>query len=663
MARNKKDSTADYSLTLKNLHIALYERVSNPYTAHGGAILGFTETLTGQKLDDLLNQYRSKGKESEPETQPFISSNDYSRVLDLFSKTAFTKAGSQKLFFIAHLGGWRSAKVKLSEKTDVLFNGNNRSDGGVRNEFYDDLISWKCSTDDVNKYIFFMRNDSIGKSQSEKTGSISEYIVACNYQLISEYCKDKDVLKQVISDFKERMVDDEQKRSKRKADGLKNLFDEHQGEMKYLCNSLKTLMDEYNNAIDKREKDWRLARALSCLIIGAMLREAMTCDIIENLLDPFHTRKHEELKSSFSLIVPVNSIDLNKNNDLILNSDLPLSPISNTHQLIGSPLLTGENSPFYARYTLTNKQRREIGIHGNENRNYLLTKKSISFRIGKIHFWLFRGGISFITIQIATEKLGREQTLDLVAELCNIKVRSKIAYCDSVAKDVVEKREITIKTIIENILRLQPLISLRMTDETLQLAYCLYYGVGTVEDNESLLVFLEMIRNKTRSTLPTSHRLEKDNEFQPNRFKHIRWAVSQYTIACVACENIAHPEAREYIINKGGLQHSVFNNYLLVYLNCLAVNIRLGMLRKHYNIYHPSALRDSPVEAKIELQSILNIPLEYLTTEEHINTLFEKYLCRNVLGLQDQLKELSQANMLETIESITKSIEIRDENR
>ena len=81
------------------------------------------------------------------------------------------------------------------------------------------------------------------------------------------------------------------------------------------------------------------------------------------------------------------------------------------------------------------------------------------------------------------------------------------------------------------------------------------------------------------------------------------------------------------------------------------------MLQKQYNIFHPTALNNCPEDVRKELLNILNIPLEKLTTEDHINTLFDKYLCANVFGLQDKLKGLSQANMLETIEVIARSIE------
>ena len=108
---------------------------------------------------------------------------------------------------------------------------------------------------------------------------------------------------------------------------------------------------------------------------------------------------------------------------------------------------------------------------------------------------------------------------------------------------------ITLKDILENILKLPQFISFERTKESLQRAYCLYYSVGRVEDKESLSSFLEMIRWQTKSVFFSSQELEKDYGYQPGKFKHIKWAVSPYTVACVASENIARPEAREYINN------------------------------------------------------------------------------------------------------------------
>ena len=115
---------------------------------------------------------------------------NYKKVLDLYSRPGRTDpkaSGKQKQFFIAHLGGWRSERVKLSDKINVIFNDNKRPDGDVRNEFCIDIQSWSYSKDTDGNYVFFESNDSIGKSISETTFGISEYIVECNYYLIQHF--------------------------------------------------------------------------------------------------------------------------------------------------------------------------------------------------------------------------------------------------------------------------------------------------------------------------------------------------------------------------------------------------------------------------------------------------------------------------------------------
>lgn len=280
----KSGNTSDYSLTLNNLYIALYENNNNPYTK-AGAVFGFRRTLTGETLDKLLNQSRSEEEATKQETQPFMTADDYSRVLKLYTRKGFIYKGSQKRFFIAHLGGWRSARVTLSQKTDVIFNGNNKADGGVRAEFCEDFGSWKCFTDDSGNYVFFWADDFIGRTKPKGTRSIAEYIVSCNYHLISQYCERKELLKDVIYAFAENMEDDERKRSGKK--GLNNLYDEHQDKIKRLKDCLEKLVLTYENSDNIMEKDWSLARALSYLVIGAMLRETLSCKLIEENFEEY----------------------------------------------------------------------------------------------------------------------------------------------------------------------------------------------------------------------------------------------------------------------------------------------------------------------------------------------------------------------------------------
>ena len=93
MSRPKKsDKNADYSLTLNNLYIALYERSSNPYT-NAGTVFGFKSKLTGEDLDKLLNQSRSEEAATKLETLPFMAAVDYSGVLNLYSKKTFIHKG------------------------------------------------------------------------------------------------------------------------------------------------------------------------------------------------------------------------------------------------------------------------------------------------------------------------------------------------------------------------------------------------------------------------------------------------------------------------------------------------------------------------------------------------------------------------------------------
>lgn len=277
----------DYSLLLKNLQIALYEKTNNPYTQikNDGSVFIWTGKKTSEDLKQLLNKMRLNGG------PPFIASSEYKEVLDLYSDDKEASfSGNQSLFFISHLGGWTSEKVTLSDKITAIFTDNGRIDGGVRKEFYDDIRKWRYMKDTEENYRFFIKNSSIGKTLSPGSHDFSEYIVECNCFLISQYCEKKDALKKIIADFARNMSDAERSRKEKSesynadSDSKKmgNLYSNNQAELELLCDCLDRLVQAYESCNDI----WLLARALAWLVIGAMLRDKITCKLLNDYLLP-----------------------------------------------------------------------------------------------------------------------------------------------------------------------------------------------------------------------------------------------------------------------------------------------------------------------------------------------------------------------------------------
>ena len=269
----------DYSMTLFNLYNALYKEKENPYTGTSG-VFGYRRKIAGKSLKSLIDDFRQSDKDV-----PFLPSSKYKEALDLSRGSKPVSPGSQMLFFITHLGGWRSNSVTLSSKINTLFHDHKSpADGGARSEFFHDLLDWSYTKNDKGEYHFFRHNEDIGKSLSPEAKSIAEYIVEYNYFLISSYCRDKDVLKEIVSAFAENMSNAEENRSKKSKN---NLFDEHKETIERLCNDLDTLLQACNDPKNGAETDWFLARALSWLLIGAMLRGHLSIKLLDECLKPY----------------------------------------------------------------------------------------------------------------------------------------------------------------------------------------------------------------------------------------------------------------------------------------------------------------------------------------------------------------------------------------
>ena len=335
---------ADYSLLLTNLLDALYCDEDNPYTTEGTCVFALKERPTEYDLEDMLDQV---GNPKDYVKGPaFITDKDYRKISEAFSDAGFSEnVERQPHFILAHLGGWRSHKRKLSNTLTSLFNDSDSGNraGTTRKEFCEDLKKWKYYRESNEIKYFEKRKDD--SSLSSKTAApISELIVERNYELVVDFAKES-ALFEVIKKFSSKMCEAEKKRSKTgmkpgeaeekgseeekkpgeaeekgskavkkdKEEGKRSLFSKNASKraIEDLQKCLERMMEEYEKSLkegidEREERDKRcelLARALSWLVIGATLRDHLTSRLLEDDLPRYFPKRNlirnaEEWKDS-----------------------------------------------------------------------------------------------------------------------------------------------------------------------------------------------------------------------------------------------------------------------------------------------------------------------------------------------------------------------------
>lgn len=360
-----------------------------------------------------------------------------------------------------------------------------------------------------------------------------------------------------------------------------------------------------------------------------------------------------KLTSTFELIIPVVH-NRNVDNVVVLNNFFKKVAFSNTPQLEGKLILDAITTPLLGLYELRQVARRAIGLHGNEGHLYKLIRNDLEFQIGKVKLWLFKYNIGFVSIHINTTELDSNQVLDLVSELCSVRLKRQIAYIQSLGKNESEKKTLVIKDMITDLLiLLENDCLLHIKDETFQKAHCLFYGVGTAEEENERLIFLEMIRNQNTRNRTVD---EYDSEKFYNPYTYITWATSDKVLA-VFCDTVTAGEKnKSFLTNPGGLIQSVFTNYMLLYLNLIATDLKMKVLIKQFGLFNITAMEQCPYEAKSEISNLLSMPLIGLANEAHINNLFDRYLCDRTLGLIERRKQFEGANISNQIGTVNNQI-------
>ena len=325
-------------------------------------------------------------------------------------------------------------------------------------------------------------------------------------------------------------------------------------------------------------------------------------------------------------------------------------PVGRSYQLESSPLLDPEGGCCVRRVELNQPVRARLGLHQNENCEYLLSRGNIPFYLGKLRLLFFPFGTAFIQIEITARELGSAQLLDLNAQLGAVRLRERFSYLAADPEDFRKKRPVflTMRQLIEKLLSLQSYVPLSPYEgETLGKAYTLVYFTGQLPEEEEPFL-LEMLRGQRKSGMRAGEGIRADKLYKP--FAYISWAAGDRTLAGFGDTEACGEGNRDFVAGPGGLVKSVSENYLVIYAYFIALRLLAGELERR------------GAEAMGErAEALLKLPLRNLSTETHINELFEIYLCRREWKLLPELKKLksrfSEADMKKTLESIRVSTE------
>lgn len=281
-----------------------------------------------------------------------------------------------------------------------------------------------------------------------------------------------------------------------------------------------------------------------------------------------------------------------------------------------------------------NKWRTMIGLAQNKNSKYRFTRDELNFNftIDDIHIWFWKFGKAFFTIKFTAEDLTEDQVLDFKRFLIDIKNRNReIKYTKKLSKTEEVTKSFTIKSMIksknEEPTDLFTLIKDFHPDTisaTFENAYNITYCVAKPLLPDSLPIFLECLQGK---------KISDENHYIHKHKEHIiHWAFFKKSIVMTGdCEN-------KFILGKNtGLSYSVSYNYMMLYQYYLCLYMECSEAKAYIESLNEDIVKCD--KQKMERwKKMFKKPFEELSEEEHINTIFREYLCKNVWKLQKSIK-------------------------
>lgn len=313
-------------------------------------------------------------------------------------------------------------------------------------------------------------------------------------------------------------------------------------------------------------------------------------------------------------------------------------PVNETFQMGGSPLLNNEGGVLVKRIEFNQPVRVILGLHKNENRIYTLKREQLNFRFGKIRLLFFKVGIGMIHLEMDSCDLSSDELLNFSEQLAAIQKDVKFLYENKLAKDSTETVIRSVKQLIDNVLSVQTYVKLSSFEkETFGKAYMQEYLIGNI-DQGVRSQFFEMLRNQRRSNMKSATGISDGNLYKP--FEYITWILGEKTLICYSDMSICGDDNRKFLTEPGGLVMSINLNYITIYSYLIVIQL---MLRK-------AEMKKEKVLAEL----LYNLPIEKLSTEVHINELFDVYMNSNLWQLNDRIANLQADKMKASISDLSR---------
>lgn len=301
----------------------------------------------------------------------------------------------------------------------------------------------------------------------------------------------------------------------------------------------------------------------------------------------------------------------------------------------GERLFTDQEDGIVRCFELKNEMRKIIGLSQRNSYIYKVVKGNFqaSFKIDHIRAWFWKNGKAFITIQISARNLEENDVLDLKKILTDIKTRYTVEYTEKIARDKEVVRQFIIKELVSGGGDQKSLFSLigsvhpkvRESEMfcTFGKSYSITYGAMDSISENNLSVYLECLRMDSGSKYLGEKKIP-ENKHYVNRYG-LHWGISERSLIVLGnCQNV--------FLENGGLHHSVFQGYMMLYQYYLCIYIECMKAQQEYRISKEKLTRNN--KALIQSWMELDNCLDELTVEEHINCIFLEYLCNNVWKLQ-----------------------------
>lgn len=308
----------------------------------------------------------------------------------------------------------------------------------------------------------------------------------------------------------------------------------------------------------------------------------------------------------------------------------------------GKDLLNENENAVVQCYELNQKSRLRIGLHKNENYSYRVCKrnKEYNFHIGKIKAWFFQSGNAFLTVHIHTEEIEKKDALNLKSFLVDIRSRKEIRYQYSTGKNEYDTGTFTLRILMDKFTEMCGFLQAKYSSNRFSKAYSLTYGLVESMEEPELAELLKMLRLNRNAGMKSDVNKESDYVYKP--FDYIYWAVSENSLSMIGdCNKARTIAAGNEQFLKAGLQDSVFQNYILLYLYYIDLYITCDKTKRYCDAVMK---KDNKIIDQNIVQSLMRMDnhMERLSTEDHINTLFLEYLCNKGLGLQKMVNSLHE---------------------